>query len=137
LTTIELTIPGLSPQWDLREEMEDIAIHLENSIQRNFQAGGRPVKWATLKKGGASHLYDTGHLFNSIDHASGDDWAEAGTNVHYAGVHQDGYSPMNIPPRRFLVFQEEDKAFILQRMARAIGEVFTPKKRRKITIRGK
>ena len=119
---------------DLTNAMRDIAVHTANSIERNFVAGGRPSKWRPLKDGRASYLYKTGALLRSISYRSGRDWASAGTDFEpYAAVHQFGYAPKNIPPRPFVVLQEDDEDWAVKRVGREVDLIIkkTTKRRTK------
>ena len=63
----------------------------EQTIQRNFTAGGRPTRWAPLKLRDGQPLRDTGRLMNSISaQPVGDRTVLVGTNVVYAAVHNFG-----------------------------------------------
>ena len=54
----------------------------EQTIQRNFTAGGRPTRWAPLKLRDGQPLRDTGRLMNSISaQPVGDRVVLVGTNV--------------------------------------------------------
>lgn len=98
--------------------MQDFGGYMTGSIQKNFDAEGRPTRWqplslATLlgwaggrkgsftkkgnwsKKGqtalaGRKILTDTARLRNSINYAAGARGLTLGTNVIYAAIHQFG-----------------------------------------------
>ena len=103
---------------DLTPVMTDFAAYMKGSTQRNFDAGGRPRKWAPLKlaslagwlasrKGhftkagnvsqrgrealaGRLVLTDTTRLRNSIQFTASARSVEGFTNVKYAAIHQFG-----------------------------------------------
>jgi phage gpG-like protein len=126
---------------DFKVPLERAGIEMYKSIEKNFQAGGRPKKWKPhhrltqkLRPGGRI-LMDTGRLKNSVTSkgASGskyelsDDKLVIGSNVKASGssrllaeIQQLGQpapphkvfgSPgrKGIPPRPFLMIQEEDQ----------------------------
>jgi phage virion morphogenesis protein len=98
--------------------MRSFGEYMKGSIQKNFDAQGRPVKWAPIsfgtkvawhtkrrsywtkkdkmsKKGKAAWsgrlvLTDTGRLRRSIYATAGGDSLTLGTNVIYAALHQFG-----------------------------------------------
>lgn len=105
-----------------------------SSIEKNFKAQGRPVKWRALKsstlaqrrkgrgKGRGQILIDRAHLKNSHTMKVFTDGVAVGTNVIYGPRHHFGYKGgtgrgrSKTPARPFLMFQDED--------IRDIGEVF-------------
>jgi phage gpG-like protein len=88
-----------------------------DSIRQNFVAGGRPVTWQPLKKGGPSHLFQGGTLLRSISAFSGPTWAQAETGaLPYAAIHQfSGWAGRGhksfIPARPYMLFQQDDIEF--------------------------
>ena len=86
----------------------------EQTIQRNFTAGGRPTKWAALKHRYGQPLRDTGRLMNSISaQPVGDRTVLVGTNVVYAAIHNFGGKAgrgrkVTIPQREFMVIPEDE-----------------------------
>jgi len=116
-TEMTLVIPNLE-DFTFADSMEAIPKYLEISVKKNFQDGGRPVKWEPKKKDGSpSHLFMTGVLFNTIGSDSGVDFAEAGamTLLPYSLIHQFGYNGvrrdgkyMHMPIREYVMFQGED-----------------------------
>lgn len=108
--------------------------YMLGSIEKNFRAGGRPVKWegladGTLRRrrrgrgrGGPRVLIDKARLKNSFSYRVTTAGVEIGTNVVYARRHHFGYeggsgrgqSPT--PARPFLLFQDED--------LKEIGDIF-------------
>lgn len=93
------------------------AVYMLDSIEKNFQAQGRPRKWnplqpstlASRRKGnqakraskeaagrGSRTLIDTARLKNSMDKNVTDTQAEIGTNVEYAKAQQFGLPPRTI-----------------------------------------
>jgi phage gpG-like protein len=126
---------------DFKVPLERAGIEMYKSIEKNFQAGGRPKKWAPhsrlaqkLRPGGKL-LMDNGHLKNSVTSkgASGskyelsDDKLVIGSNLKASGssrllaeIQQLGQpapphkvfgkpGKKGIPPRPFLMIQEEDQ----------------------------
>jgi len=120
---------------NLRPAMRDIGEHMLRSVQRNFDAEGRPVRWqplaastlmrkvggkrrSTKKRGGLRSaaarrlrgnkiLTATGRLRRSISYRASARQVLIGTNVIYAATHQFGRG--RIPARPFLLVQDEDK----------------------------
>lgn len=81
---------------DQRNLMRRIAGTLETTTLDNFSAQGRPA-WlglapSTLKRrgGDAQILQDKGHLKGSVSSVYGRDFAQVGTNLAYAAIHQFG-----------------------------------------------
>lgn len=112
---LNLTIQGKIPVINFDEitvAYERIAKYLETSIRRNFAEAGRPERWTPKKTGEQSYLYKTGALFNSVYSSFGENFAEAGAgvNLDYAWVHQKGTEL--IPQREYILFQEDDVAYI-------------------------
>lgn len=73
-----------------RQVMEDIAEIGEDSIRTNFDAGGRPTKWAPLKRRDGQPLRDKDRLMNSFGHQIDGNTVLIGTNAVYAAVHNFG-----------------------------------------------
>ena len=74
-----------------------IGTRLVASVKRNFQAGGRPVKWKPsqrankkIKGKSGKTLIDTGRLKDSVTFQIKDNTIEVGSNVEYAPIHQFG-----------------------------------------------
>lgn len=112
--------------------MRNIGEIVRTSVERNFEAGGRPDKWplsGRVKKEGGQTLSDTGRLRRSFTVRAYNDRAEVGTNVKYAAIHQLGgvimaknkpylkfktgdrwaqKKQVTIPARPFLMVQDED-----------------------------
>lgn len=112
--------------------------YMLGSIEKNFQAQGRPKRWDPLsprtlagrrkgrrKKGGPKILIDTARLKNSMSvklvEGPG---ALVGTNVKYARRQHAGYDSeqkgrghSKTPARAFMMFQDEDHD--------AIGRIFS------------
>jgi phage virion morphogenesis protein len=104
---------------DMGDAWAEIGQLILTSVIRNFDAGGRPQRWAPLKHRSGKPLIDTGRLRNSITARSDSDSAEVGTNVIYAATHQFGRGA--IPARPFLVLQDEDE----DEIGRIIGRHIT------------
>lgn len=97
---------------DARPLFHDIAGALESETEANFAAGGRP-HWVPLSKatkrskGGKSVLQvlqDSGTLAKSIQSNSsfGADFAQIGSNLKYAAIHQFG-GVIDVPARQTTV----------------------------------
>ena len=120
------------------------SVYMLGSIEKNFQAQGRPRRWTPLnpqtlasrRKGnrakrakketagrGSRILIDTARLKNSMSFNADDKSAEIGTNVVYAARHHFGYpggkgrGRSKTPARPFLLVQAED--------IRKIEEIFS------------
>ena len=114
---IDGKVEGTLPNFDV--DLEPLVIEqaadMEKSIKDNFDAGGRPEKWPNLKKGGESHLRQSGALFNSIhsEHGKSADmvWAEAGVynGPIYAAIHQYGGVVQHPGSDKFQAFQIGEK----------------------------
>lgn len=80
--------------------LEDISILLLASISKNFQDGGRPIKWEVSaraerdrRKGtSAKTLLNTRRLQRSIKSRVSGKTLEIGTNVVYAAIHNYGFN---------------------------------------------
>jgi phage virion morphogenesis protein len=109
--------------------LKAIGTYMVGSVQKNFQAQGRPQKWTPLApstlrgrrkgkgSGGPSILTDTARLKNSIQSKiaiSADPSVSIGSNVKYARRQQEGFPKgtgrghAHTPARPFLVIQDED-----------------------------
>lgn len=83
---------------NMNRAMRIIALEMEESVRENFEVGGRYSspgsllggnhKWVKGKYGGS--LIKTGNLRDSITSKSGDDFAQVGTNLKYAAIHNFG-----------------------------------------------
>lgn len=109
------------------------AVYMLGSIDKNFQAEGRPKKWETLADATVAGrrgkkpkiLTDTARLRRSHSYRITTNGAEIGTNVIYAprqhfgydGSKKSGRGHSDTPARPFLMFQEED--------IREIDEIFS------------
>lgn len=122
LTRLQGRMGNLSPA------MRAIGETVRRSVERNFEAQGRPGKWPpsqrVLRTGGQT-LSITGRLRRSFSvHATGSR-ATVGTNVIYAAIHQMGGKAgkghkATIPARPFLMVQDEDWAEINRQLAEYI-----------------
>lgn len=75
---------------DPRPALDTAGVMGLRSIQRNFDAGGRPSRWQARRDGSPSHLQDSGHLQRSVHYrvtADGIKWA---TRHRAAALHQFG-----------------------------------------------
>lgn len=119
---------------DTERPLKAAGVYMLGSIERNFQAQGRPDKWTDLSdetlasrrkgrgKGKAQILIDTARLKNSMSTRLTGEGVEIGTNVIYAPRQHFGYEggdgrgQAETPARPFLMFQDED--------IDAIGQIF-------------
>jgi phage gpG-like protein len=129
---INIEIEGRLPNFDnftFANSFDKISKHLETSIKMNFAEGGRPTKWKTKKNGEPSHLFIDGTLFDSIGSDFGEDFAEAGAMslLPYSFAHQFGYSPRNLPPREYVMFQQEDIDFAINTLGTDLLTFFQTK----------
>ena len=117
---------------------------VRTSIERNFEAGGRPDKWplsGRVKSEGGQTLTDKAILRRSFTVRAYPDRAEIGTNVKYAAIHQLGgvisaknrpylrfkigdrfvsKKSVTIPARPFMMVQDDD----WPKMTQALGKFF-------------
>lgn len=122
---------------DLSEPMARIGQRLLADIHRNFRSGGwYPRPWAPsrrARKQGGQTLVDSGLLRRSMQQRSGPDYAEAGSGLVYARIHQEG-GTLSIPARvqpvrarkglRMAVFAK--RGSFAQRKTGAVGIRFIP-----------
>ena len=99
---------------DVEKPMRRVGVYMISSIHKNFDAQGRPVKWAGLSPmtkslrrsgvgpGGMLILQDTGALRNSITYTlEGRDSLRVGTNLEYAKkLHFGGVNVMSAHTER-------------------------------------
>lgn len=121
---------------EIERPLKASGVYMVGSIQRNFQAQGRPDKWKPLSaktlarrrkgrgKGGSRILIDRGLLKNSHSWRLVSDGVEIGTNKIQAKRQHFGYQSAKkgrghatTPARPSVMFQEEDYD--------AIGRIFT------------
>ena len=138
---IDATMPELADR-DMASVVSRISEIMLDSIRRKqFGAGGSPERWAPLAKGGASYLFKTGALLQSLEATTGMDpdafWAKVSTTggLPYAGIHQfGGYAGKNlsayIPARPYMVLTDEDVDLITKEAVGMIVEILnaTPTK---------
>ncbi len=114
---------------DLTPVMREIAGHMRNAVEENFEQEGRP-KWDALKQStilqrtGKGHwpgkiLQVSGQLAASISSQYDASSAQVGTNKTYGIFHQLGTSKMSARP--FLVLSDDDMAIIMDTINRYIG----------------
>jgi len=93
---------------DARPAMKAIGIMQVRSIQKNFETGGRPRRWAASMRAamagkpggkGGKTLIQSAQLKNSITFSAGSKNVKIGTNKKYAPAHQFGMT-LNIPEIR-------------------------------------
>ena len=101
---------------------------VRTSVERNFEAQGRPGKWLpsqrVLRTGGQT-LSLTGRLRRSFSVNATGTRATVGTNVVYAAIQHFGGKAgrggkATIPARPFLLVQDEDWAQINRQLAEYI-----------------
>ena len=121
----------LASPTPLTAAMALIAGDMETQTVLRFDAetapdgkGWQPSQRA--RKQGGKTLTDTARLRQSLTSRAGDDYAEVGTNMIYARIHQLGGSAgrggaATIPARPYLGFGEADKANIKQIIVQALG----------------
>jgi len=134
---------------DIGPLLENIGETIKLSTKINFEEGGRPTKWKQSKRAAAQGgitLSDTGRLRNSITSLVSGKVVTIGTNVRYARAQQlgrDGYvirpktkkalsipgiglrkfaNHPGLPPRPFLMVQEQDKMVILRQIEEYVLE---------------
>ncbi|MBF0096242.1 MAG: phage virion morphogenesis protein [Magnetococcales bacterium] len=115
--------------FNLLPTMEKLAGAMKEAVERNFAAGGRP-EWHPLSRAylkqkkamgfGDKILIRTGKLSSSITESFGRDYAQVGTNLEYAAIHQFG-GDITIPPHRREVY------FHLDRRSGEVGTKFVKK----------
>jgi phage virion morphogenesis protein len=110
---------------DLTPVMRSIGETVRRSVERNFEAQGRPAKWTpsqrVLRTGGQT-LSLTGRLRRSFSVQATGSRAAVGTNVVYAAIHQMGGragrgGKVKLPARPFLMVQDEDWTEIERQLA--------------------
>lgn len=77
---------------NVRPIMIQIARLMKMSVQRNFQVGGRPVRWQPLKGGAETPLMTSGRLYrgikSKIENGVPTVWIDK--RIPYAEIHQYG-----------------------------------------------
>jgi phage virion morphogenesis protein len=110
---------------NLSPVMRDIGEIVRRSVERNFEAQGRPGKWLpsqrALKTGGQT-LSLTGRLRRSFSVKGAGSRVTVGTNVVYAAIQQMGGKAgrgrkVTVPARPFLMVQGEDWTEIRRQVA--------------------
>ena len=100
-------------------------------VQDNFEAEGRPEKWAPLSdswlkektalgKAPAGILRLYGHLESSIEYEISNNEINVGTNVEYASLHQFGgisKQENEIPARPFLVIPDSELHLLYEQVS--------------------
>jgi phage gpG-like protein len=128
-------VSSLDPFFDAVE------MHMIDSLTKNFEAGGRPKRWAPLAvatirmKGSSSVLQDTGSLKNSLNAANTDRdalslkiWAgeKHGAFHQKVGAPPDQWGQKNrrgMPFRPFMLFQDSDIREVEKILGRYIDDV--------------
>jgi phage gpG-like protein len=101
---------------NLRRPLKEAADYQLESLDRNFEAGGRPP-WKLLATGGVSHLDQSGAMRGSNKPVfSSDGWEIVNTDPksewHLLGTKNKDDSE-RMPARDWMVFQEEDAGAIV------------------------
>lgn len=131
---------------DFKEPMYTISSHFFKINEENFEAQGRPKRFAPLSPGyelwkrknypGKKIMQLTGRLKNSLtgeNQADAQDtiriitskYMELGTRVPYAAAHHFGYEKRNLPARKIVQVTEKHKQVwvrIIQRWAFGLFE---------------
>ena len=109
----------LNPPWNIVQN------DVQQSIDNNFNAQGRPDKWTPRKVDRPwPILKKSGALKKSVYTASSGPNLTLGSNgLLYNAVHQFGYSKQNIPARPYLMLQEEDEELIANKFDDAINKL--------------
>lgn len=106
---------------DFSEVFDAFGGYMLGSIQRNFQAEGRPRRWVPLKEatikqrirlgyGAGPILQRTGALKSGFYFESTKRTFRMGNRRKYFVYHQLGAPKTNLPKRPMLVLQDRDKA---------------------------
>ena len=77
--------------------------------------------YARTRHGNHSLLQNEDHLLDSIHHVVTGMELEVGSNLVYAGVHQEGSEDGTIPPRPYLGLSAEDEADVLAVVEEFLG----------------
>lgn len=114
---------------DSHEILTQCQNFMNTSIRLNFDESGRPTRWPPLKYRSGKPLILTGRLRRAAigrgesireeQHSGGKHSIEFGVNpsVFYGKFQQFGTS-RGIPPRPFILFQENDKTALMEMVAR-------------------
>jgi len=118
---------------NMKSLYSDLSRYMYSSVMQNFNSRGRPYKWQALKpqtverkrRAGSTRpnvpLYRTGKMKHGIKASHNKHEARVSVNEDYAIYHHgkvnDKYNPASkatkyMPQRRFMLFQEEDQAYI-------------------------
>lgn len=125
LTIDDTDVIELFATWQERidsidELMEAIGQRMVDAVHQNFEEGGRPTKWAPLKKVKKDNphqpLMDTYALYDSIFARVWGDEVAVEANEFYGVFHNEGTE--TIPQREFLTIQPEDGDDILDMVAK-------------------
>ncbi|MDO8838020.1 MAG: phage virion morphogenesis protein [Parvibaculum sp.] len=136
---------------DMTPAMEDIGLGRVTSTQRRFDTGigpdgvPWPVSMRAAEEGGLT-LVDSARLYGSITFEAGPQDVAWGTDVAYAGVHQDGATieakgggymkfslpgggfaqvrSVTIPARPFMGFDEEDAQDSIAALSAFVTDAF-------------
>lgn len=123
---------------DIEKPFKASGTYMVGSIQRNFQAEGRPKKWTALAdstierrrrgkgKGGVKILTDTAAMKNSMAMKLQTDGVEVGTGAiqakrqHYGYPGGTGRGRSKTPARPFVMIQDEDRDVIAKIFSRHV-----------------
>jgi phage virion morphogenesis protein len=109
--------------------MREIGTHMERSVRKNFEKGGRPHRWAplaestkrkkTAKRGTWQPiLVDDGTMRDKIKSNTGINYSITRSPSYYNIYHHFGTT--NMPQRQFMVIQPEDETIITSIMLKYI-----------------
>lgn len=130
---LESVLQSLTSALDVTEILDESAAILLNRIRTNFLVQTSPdgQKWVesgaakdrAAKGRGGGTLYNTGRMYQSIQlYAPGTNTRSIGTDVPYAGIHNNGVGQIQ---REFLGFGEDDadlvQKLIIKRITEAIN----------------
>jgi phage gpG-like protein len=94
---VDQALAGLDARaGDLSPLMDDIGAYLEQMARDRIEAtnvGPDGTPWPVSLRAeldGGKTLFETGRLAASLTHLAGRDFSQIGSNVIYAGVHQEG-----------------------------------------------
>jgi len=123
-------IAGVEDAEPLFDEIGGIMVA---STQHNFESGKSPdgVAWIPSERAlaeGGQTLIDKGILLSSITHDAGPDYAEWGSNLVYAGIHQFGGETgrggaTKLPAREYLGIGIGDEFAIVAAAEDYLGEL--------------
>lgn len=105
---IQVTTKLQTSDFPWNKVMQGVSEMMIERVRRNFIEGGRVSPWTPKRDGSASHLIETGRLFNCLENTWDETFAKVSTTggLPYAAVHQYGGSvhhPGSDKPQAFTV----------------------------------